>query len=298
MCKGDANNIEEKYYKVWLTLIKNLGIKRYTSLIDKFKDRKNIYRAKENQLYECEGIGENIAKQLLDDNIKINAKRHLQFMIRNNIDIISIEDIEYPNHLRTIYDPPVSLYISGNKEILNGLNLAIIGCREATEYGKKIAQEFSYKLSKEKINIVSGLARGIDSYAHLGAVYAKAKTIAVLGNGLDVIYPKENYFLTEKIIENGGAIISEYPLGIGPDKLNFVARNRIISGISKGVLVVEAKKKSGTLITVDFALEQGRDVFAVPGSIVSENSFGTNELIKQGAKVVTCYEEILEEFRA
>ena len=219
-------------------------------------------------------------------------------MIRNNIDIISIDDIEYPKLLRTIYDPPVSLYVRGNKQILNGLNLAIIGCREATEYGKKIAQEFSYKLSKENINIVSGLARGIDSYAHLGSVYAKGKTIAVLGNGLDVIYPKENYFLAEKIIENGGAIISEYPLGLGPDKLNFVARNRIISGISKGVLVVEAKKKSGTLITVDFALEQGRDVFAVPGSIVSENSFGTNELIKQGAKVVTCYDEILEEFRA
>ena len=294
--KGDVNNIEEKYYKVWLTLIKNLGIKRYSSLIDKFKNRKNIYHAKENQLYECQGIGENLAKQLLDENIKINAKRHLQFLNKNNIDIISIEDKEYPELLRNIYDPPVSLYIRGNKNNLNSFNIAIIGCRDATEYGKKIAQERSYKLSKKNMHIVSGLARGIDSYAHLGAVYAMADTIAVLGNGLDIIYPRENYFLAEKIIKNGGSIISEYPLGTKPDKSNFVARNRIISGISRGVVVVEAKKKSGTLITVDFALEQGRDIFSVPGDINSENSYGTNELIKQGAKMVTCYEEILEEY--
>ena len=217
-------------------------------------------------------------------------------MIRNNIDIISIEDREYPEILKNIYDPPVSLYIRGNKEILNSFNLAIIGCRDATEYGMKIAQGFSYRLSKKNINIVSGLARGIDSMAHLGAVYAKSKTIAVLGNGLDRVYPKENYFLAEKIIENEGAIISEYPLGTKPDRMNFVARNRIISGISKGVIVVEAKEKSGTLITVDFALDQGRDIFAIPGNINSANSFGTNELIKQGAKLVTKYEDILEEY--
>ena len=151
-----------------------------------------------------------------------------------------------------------------HKNILKNKSIAIVGCRDCTEYGKKTAQKFSYNLTQNKINIVSGLAKGIDSEAHLGAIYAKGLTTAVLGNGLDTIYPKENYYLAEKILRNNGAIISEYPMGTKPEKMNFPARNRIISGISDGLLVVEAKKKSGTLITVDFALEQGRDVFIVP----------------------------------
>ena len=132
--------------------------------------------------------------------------------------------------------------------------------------------------------------------AHLGTIYAKGKTVAVLGNGVDIVYPKENFYLAEKIIENDGAIITEYPIGTKPDKMNFVARNRIISGLSRGVIIVEAKQKSGTLLTVDFALEQGRDIFVVPGNIDSINSFGTNKLIKQGGKVVTDYIDVLEEY--
>ena len=215
------------------------------------------------------------------------------------------------------------MYIRGNKEILNGKNIGIVGCRECTDYGKKAAKYFAYNLSKEKsINIISGLAKGVDSYAHWGSVGANiecesikncgkkqescgkinddcgklkndcGKTIAILGNGLDMIYPKENIELANEIIRNGGAIISEYPCGTKPDKMNFPARNRIISGLSKGIIVIEAKEKSGTLITVDFALEQGRDVFVVPGNINSINSVGTNDLIKQGAKMVTSYEDI------
>ena len=217
-------------------------------------------------------------------------------MLKNNIDIVFIDDDDYPRILKEIYDAPVSMYVRGNKDILNNFNLAIIGCRDATEYGKKVAQQLSFNLSKNNINIVSGLARGIDSMAHLGTIYAKSKTIAVLGNGLDIVYPKENFYLAEKIIENGGAIITEYPIGTKPDKMNFVARNRIISGLSRGVIIVEAKQKSGTLLTVDFALEQGRDIFVVPGNIDSINSFGTNELIKQGGKIVTDYSDILEEY--
>lgn len=178
---------------------------------------------------------------------------------------------------------------------------------------EKAAKYFSYNLSKKGVNIVSGLARGIDSYAHIGNVCVQdekrkeedklkisiqqdniqyGKTIAVVGNGLDIVYPKENKYLFDKIIETGGAIISEYPLGIKPDKMNFPARNRIVSGISKGIIVIEAKEKSGTLITVDFALEQGRDVYVVPGNINSINSVGTNDLIKQGARLVTNYIDI------
>lgn len=212
-------------------------------------------------------------------------------MKKNNIDIISIEDKQYPNILKEIYDPPICLYIRGNKEILNNKSISIVGCRKATDYGRKVARDFAYNLSKQDINIISGLAIGIDSEAHLGAVEANKKTVAILGNGLDTVYPKENIILSQKILDSGGAIISEYPLGTKPKKENFPARNRIISGMSNGLLVIEAKEKSGTLITVDFALEQGRDVFVVPGNIVSENSAGTNDLIKQGAKLVTDWRE-------
>lgn len=214
-------------------------------------------------------------------------------MKKNNIDIISIEDKQYPNILKEIYDPPICLYIRGNKEILNNKSISIVGCRKATDYGRKVARDFAYNISKQDINIISGLAIGIDSEAHLGAVEANKKTIAVLGNGLDTIYPKENINLSQKILDSGGTIISEYPLGTKPKKENFPARNRIISGMSSGLLVVEAKEKSGTLITVDFALEQGRDVFVIPGNIVSENSVGTNDLIKQGAKLVTDWRECI-----
>lgn len=217
-------------------------------------------------------------------------------MKENNIDIIGFEDKEYPDLLKEIYNPPLNLYIRGNRNILNDVNIAIIGCRDASRYGEDVAVKFAFDLSKKNINIVSGLARGIDSFAHIGAIKAEGKTIAVLGNGLDIIYPSENKYLAKKILDLDGAIISEYPLGTKPDKTNFPARNRIISGLSNGVLVVEAKEKSGTLITVDFALEQGRDVFVVPGNINSENSIGTNRLIAEGARLVTNSQDISDEY--
>lgn len=256
--------VEEKYYKIWITLIKGLGIKRYTNLIKKFQNRKNIFNSKKEDLINIPLIDSKIIENILNEKNKILAKQCLIYMEKNNIEIISIEEKEYPINLINTYSPPVCLYIKGNKNIFQNKGIAIVGCRDSTDYGNKVAQEFSYKLAQNKINIVSGLAKGIDSFAHLGATYAKGLTTAVLGNGLDTIYPKENYYLAEKILKNNGAIISEYPIGTKPEKMNFPARNRIISGISDGLLVVEAKKKSGTLITVDFALEQGRDVFIVP----------------------------------
>ena len=211
------------------------------------------------------------------------------------IEEIFIENKEYPEQLRNIYDPPLKLYVLGNKQILNQKGIAIVGTRKATEYGKKVAFQFAKELCKKGINIISGLALGIDTYAHMGALQPECtgKTIAVLGSGLDEIYPKENIDLAKQIIKSGGCIISEYSIGTKPEKLNFPQRNRIISGLSEGVLVVEAGEKSGSLITADFALEQGREVFAVPGNISSNVSIGTNNLIKQGAKLVTCCEEIL-----
>lgn len=213
------------------------------------------------------------------------------------IEEISIESKEYPEQLREIYDAPLKLYVLGNKEILNQTGVAIVGSRNATEYGKRVALQFSKDLSKNGINIISGLALGIDTCAHIGTLHSDniGKTIAVLGSGLDEIYPKQNISLARKIIQIGGCLISEYPLGTKPEKIHFPQRNRIISGLSKGVLVVAASEKSGSLITADFALEQGREVFAVPGNISNFTSVGTNNLIKQGAKLATSFEDILIE---
>ena len=263
MLKGD-DFIEEKYYKVWLSLIENLGFKKYINLINKFKTNKAIFNASKNELIKVPLINEKLTKSILNIETKRKVKNYLEFMQKNNIDVISIADIEYPSNLREIYSPPVFLYIKGNKEILSKTNISIVGCRNCSNYGKEVAQNIAYNLAKNNINVVSGLARGIDEYSHLGAIYAKGKTIAVLACGVDYIYPKENSYLVNKILNLGGALISEYPVGVFPQKNNFPARNRIISGLSQGVVVVEAKKKSGSLITADFALEQGRDVFVVP----------------------------------
>jgi len=213
------------------------------------------------------------------------------------IEEISIESEYYPEQLKEIYDAPLKLYVLGNKELLNQIGIAIVGTRKASEYGKKVALQFSRALSEIGFNIISGLALGIDSCAHLGTLQqgSLGKTIAVLGSGLDEIYPKQNVELARQILKNGGCVVSEYPIGTKPEKLNFPQRNRIISGLSKGVLVVEAGEKSGSLITADFALEQGREVFAVPGNICNSTSNGTNDLIKQGAKLVTNIKDIIEE---
>ena len=256
--------IEEKYYKVWLSLIKNLGATKYAKLINIFKTNKSLFNAKNEELKNTNLISERLIQEILNQENRRKAKKHLQFMQKNKIDIISIADDEYPPQLREIYSPPICIYIRGNKNALNGENIAIVGCRKCSEYGRNIAQRISYELSKQNINIVSGLAKGIDEYSHLGAIFAKGKTIAVLGNGVDIIYPIENKYLVDNILKYDGAIISEFPLGTKPEKMNFPLRNRIISGLSKKIIVVEAKKKSGTLITVDFALEQGRDVYVVP----------------------------------
>ena len=283
--------LENKRYWIWLSLIKNLGSKRKLRLLELYKTPEEIYKLTKEELLNINGIGEAIANDIMISKNEKILNDHIKYMNENNIKIININEREYPQALKEIYDPPISLYVKGNIEKLNNKNIGIVGCRECTEYGKKSAEYFAYNLSKQNINIESGLAKGIDSYAHLGSLNT-GNTIAVLGNGLDIIYPKENLELANEIIKRGGTIISEYPCGTKPDKMKFPARNRIISGISSGIIVIEAKEKSGTLITVDFALEQGRDVFVVPGNINSINSVGTNDLIKQGARLVTTYEDI------
>ena len=287
-------NLENKKYWVWFSLIKGLGYKKKIRLLEKYKNPEKIYKVSKQELLKCQGIGEETVKNIINSKNEKIINYHLKYMIKNNIDIINIVDELYPKKLKEIYDCPISLYFKGDVSILNKKSIAIVGCRECSDYGKKAAKYFAYNLSTKGVNIVSGLARGIDTFSHIGCIQGNSKTIAVIGNGLDTIYPSENIELANKIIEAGGCIISEYPCGTKPEKMNFPARNRIITGLSDGVIVIEAKEKSGTLITVDFALEQGRDVFVVPGNINSINSVGTNDLIKQGAKLVCTYRDILE----
>ena len=210
-------NLENKKYWIWLSLIPNLGVKRKQKLLNIYKNPEIIYNLKEKELLQIKGIGENITKNIINKQLKQSVNKHIEYMQKNNIDIISIFDEEYPKILKQIYDAPISLYCKGNKYILNNTSIGIVGCRQATDYGKSSSKYFAYNLTKNNVNIVSGLAKGIDSYAHIGSICAQmdkncGKTVAVLGNGLDIVYPKENEILERKIVESGGAIISEYPL--------------------------------------------------------------------------------------
>ena len=290
-------NLQEKKYWIWISYIKGLGIHKLNNLLKKYSSLDKIYKLKKEELVEIKGISNNLAQNITNINIKANINNVINYMQKNFIDIITIEDNDYPKILKQIYDPPICLYIKGKRDILNKRNIAMVGCRNSSEYGKKAAYYFSYNLSKSGFNIVSGLAKGVDSYSHIGTLAAKGSTIAVIGSGFDNIYPKENIELANKIILENGCILTEYPIGTKPEKNNFPARNRIISGISEATIIVEAKKKSGTIITADFALEQGRDVFVVPGNINSPNSLGTNNLIKEGACPITTYIDVLNELK-
>lgn len=281
-------------YWIWLSRIEGISSKILIELINKYKSPKILWNKTKEELLE-DGIKEEYVEKLIDSSCRTSLDKYLNYMEKDNIEVISLYDTYYPDKLKVIYDPPIVLYVKGNKKILNNKSVAIVGCRLPTNYGKNIANNMAYNLSVNNINIISGLARGIDTCSHIGCLKAKGTTIAVVGCGLDRVYPEENKKLFEDIIKSGGAVISEYVIGTRPLAKNFPRRNRIISGLSNGTLIIEAKEKSGTLITADFALEQGKEVYAVPGNITSINSFGTNELIKQGAKIVTNVQDILED---
>jgi DNA processing protein len=209
--------------------------------------------------------------------------------------VICLEDPAYPPRLKEIYDPPLVVYVRGSLDALAQPGIAMVGTRHPTPYGSGMAERLACDLAAQGLVIISGMARGVDTASHRGAISAKGKTIAVFGTGVDVIYPKENSRLSEQILALGGAMISEFPLGTFAAPQNFPIRNRIISGMSLGVLVVEAAEYSGTRITARCALEQNRDVFAVPGNVTNKNSWGPNTLIKQGAKLVATWEDVWED---
>ena len=247
-----------------------------------------------SELLRVQGLGEKVAGEIKCFDVDSVAERELRLADKEGVRILTLESAEYSPLLKSIYDPPPILYVQGKALDTISLPLAVVGTRTPSEYGKLIAERLCLKLASAGFSIISGLARGIDTLSHKAALSAGANTIAVFGCGLGHTYPPENIKLRQQIFEQG-AIVSEFPIFMRPDRNNFPARNRILSGLALGTVVVEAAEKSGALITADFALEQGREVFAIPGNITSLKSRGTNSLIKAGAKLVDSPESILEE---
>ncbi len=281
---------------VGLNMIGDIGTIRLKKLLEFFGKPENIFKAQVQQLIAIAGIGEKIARQILALEKEKLDKEFAQ-ADKLEVKIITCHDEDYPINLKYIPDPPIVLYVKGKLEKADNFSVAIVGSRRASLYGLSSAEKFAADLASHGFTIISGMARGIDSYAHRGALKSGGRTIAVMGSGFNQIYPAENKELSEKIAYCG-AVISEFALNERPLRQNFPRRNRVISGLSLGTLVIEAARNSGALITADFALEQGRDVFALPGKVDSQNSYGTNGLIKQGAKLVSSVEDILEEFNS
>ena len=283
-----GNVLENNEYWIWLSKVKISPISKF-KLIQKYKSPIKLWNLSEEEL--AYNLRKSEEAEMLKQEYRNNLQKELNYINKYKIKLIDINNEYYPNNLKYIYDAPVVLYAIGNIELLKKQSIAIVGTRKCTDYGKKVAQQISSDITKYNANVISGLAKGIDSYAHIGS---NGKTIAVLGTGVDIIYPKENISLAKEILNKGGLIISEYPIKTEPEKRHFPSRNRIISGIADSVIVVEATEKSGSLITAEFALEQGKNVYAVPGNITSIYSVGTNNLIKEGAIPFTGIDDILK----
>jgi DNA processing protein len=285
------NNI---VYWLGLTRIQGLGVRGIHKLTDYVGSPKAAYMASLTEL-EASGLPAAVCQSVFAQEGLKEAEKEIEAAEKAGCQLVDYESSAYPPLLRQIEDPPPVLYVKGHIEALSGHCLAIVGSRRPSAYGLQVSRRLARDLAERSMVIVSGLARGIDSAAHHGALEAKGRTIAVQGRGMDGIYPAENKRLAEKIAESG-AVVSEFPLGTGPKPENFPIRNRVISGLSLGVLVVEASEYSGSLITARLAAEHNREVFAVPGNITAAQSFGPNLLIKQGAKLVGEWMDVLEEF--
>ncbi len=280
-----------------LELTPGLGPTRARRLVEFFGGVDRVFQVSLTEL-EAAGLPATAAQSIGTGKSLELAHEEVAKAAGLGIELVAMDDVEYPARLKQIYDPPLVLYVRGNVEPLSRPGIAVIGTRHPTPYGIGMSERLSCDLAVRGLVIFSGLARGVDSAAHRGAVSAKGKTVAVFGTGVDVVYPKENSRLADQILSLGGALVSEFPLGTFPAPQNFPIRNRIISGMSFAVLVVEAAEYSGTRITARCALEQGRDVYAVPGNVTNKNSWGPNTLIKQGAHLVATWEDVWEELPA
>ena len=281
--------------KYWVAFnhIPNLGAVRFRALESHFHDLENAWRASFGDL-RAAGLDEHVARTIVTNRDSVSPDGIMEKLEGCGGYALNWHDPRYPSRLAEIYDPSPVLYVRGSLEAEDERSLAVVGTRKATAYGKEAAATLCKDLAANGVVVVSGLARGIDSIAHRAAMDAGGRTIAVLGTGVDTIYPPEHSMLARDIMEHG-ALVSEYPMGTSPKAQHFPQRNRLISGMTLGTLVIEAGDRSGALITVSHALEQGRDVFCVPGNIFSPASRGTNALIQEGAKAVVSHTDILEE---
>lgn len=295
LCSKMAENPSQDIFP-WLCLylVPGVGNVACRNLIEHFGSPEKIFKSSVVELMESGKIRENTARRIVQKVFSMDPEKEMRRAEQLNARIIPFTDPSYPGLLREIHDPPILLYTRGKPIPALQNFIAIVGSRNATEYGRKAAQKIAAGLAENGFGVSSGLARGIDASAHWGCIRARGFTIAVLGTGVDIRYPRSNAKLFDRILEQG-AVVSDFPLGTAPEPKNFPMRNRIISGISKGVVVVEATRKSGSLITAGLAVEQGRDVFAVPGSIDSFKSRGPHFLIKQGASLIEHAEDILSD---
>src|SRR5712692_7039580 len=288
--------LEENQYAPWLALarVKGLGCAGFKKVADHFGDPRKVFSASRKELAQVDGLDKRAIQGLLTFSEWEEVGKELERAVEAGVGIVSYADRIYPARLRLISDPPPFLYVKGELKEQDGNAVAVVGSRSASEYGLRITRDLCQGLAFLGFTIVSGMARGIDGAAHQASVEAGGRTVAVLGSGVDVAYPLEHEGLYQKISRNG-AVLSELPMGTAPFSFHFPARNRLISGLSLGVVVVEATEKSGSLITAGLALEQDREVFAVPGEAGASRSRGTHRLIRQGAKLVESVEDIVEE---
>ena len=280
-------------YWIGFTLIPGIGRAKFSMMEEYFGDMEKAWHASAKEL-QTAGLDNRSTDAIIAKRTRISLDDEMEKLERYKVKALTWKDEEYPSRLKEIYDLPPVLYIRGSLSPEDDWSIAVVGTRRPTYYGREVTEQIAGDLARNKITIVSGLARGIDATAHRAALDAGGRTIAIFGCGLDVVYPSDHVKLARQIIERG-ALVSEFPLGTRPKAENFPRRNRIMSGLSLGVLVVEARDKSGALITVGWALEQNREVFAVPGSILSPTSRGPNRLIQEGAKLVSDSYDILEE---
>jgi DNA processing protein len=296
LAQQDAAVVREQARLAWvaLTLTPGMGPTRIWKAMNRIGAAEQVLEA---SLTELEGTGmpAQSAQFVFEGKAKAAAEDELKRVAEAGGSILTPEDEAYPERLREIYDPPSTLWIRGDVSLLARPGIAVVGTRQPSPYGAGMAELLSRDLANRRMVILSGMARGVDTAAHKGAIEAGGKTVAVWGTGIDVIYPKENKKLAEQIVATGGTIVSEYPLGTFPAPQNFPIRNRILSGMSVGVLVIEAAEYSGTRITARCAMEQNRDVYAVPGNVTNKNAWGPNTLIKQGAKLTATWEDIWED---
>jgi DNA protecting protein DprA len=280
-----------------LNMLPTVGPVRLRKLLEVFKEPQQILAAKRNELGKIEGIGSEVADQISNWESTVDLGAELDRIREFGVTVITQGSPSYPKPLREIHAPPIALYVWGELKERDDHAIGVIGARRTTHYGVESAKKLAYQLAYAGLTVISGLARGIDTAAHQGALAAKGRTIAVIGSGLARLYPPENAALAERIRAGNGAIVSEFSMEIEPDRQTFPMRNRIISGWSHGVLVVEAGLNSGALITASQALEQGRSVYAVPGHINAPSAMGSNRLIQQGAKLVVDATDILEDLQ-